>query len=111
MIRRPPGSTRTDTLFPYTPLFRSATPLSRRPRDYVVLFRAEQLRSVRWAGSPEKHVEYGPNGPRLSPRKSFEEWSELVRGTAVPFTAAELRVAGALRTADRTSVVWGKGVS
>src|SRR3546814_875235 len=23
MIRRPPGSTRTDTLFPYTPLFRS----------------------------------------------------------------------------------------
>src|SRR3546814_16900951 len=25
MIRRPPGSTRTDTLFPYTTLFRSST--------------------------------------------------------------------------------------
>src|SRR3546814_15167052 len=25
MIRRPPGSTRTDTLFPYTTLFRSAS--------------------------------------------------------------------------------------
>src|SRR3546814_3079620 len=25
MIRRPPGSTRTDTLFPYTTLFRSPT--------------------------------------------------------------------------------------
>src|SRR3546814_5726261 len=25
MIRRPPGSTRTDTLFPYTTLFRSRT--------------------------------------------------------------------------------------
>src|SRR3546814_15035400 len=25
MIRRPPRSTRTDTLFPYTPLFRSAS--------------------------------------------------------------------------------------
>src|SRR3546814_11789022 len=25
MIRRPPGSTRTDTLFPYTPLCRSAS--------------------------------------------------------------------------------------
>src|SRR3546814_17416186 len=25
MIRRPPGSTRTDTLFPYTTLFRSLT--------------------------------------------------------------------------------------
>lgn len=76
-----------------------AIPLSRRPRDYVVLFRAEQLRSVRWAGSQEKHIEYGPNGPRLTPRKSFEEWSELVKGTAIPFTAAELRVAEALRTA------------
>src|SRR3546814_2371301 len=27
MIRRPPRSTRTDTLFPYTPLFRSAIEL------------------------------------------------------------------------------------
>src|SRR3546814_12655787 len=26
MIRRPPGPTRTDTLFPYTTLFRSGTP-------------------------------------------------------------------------------------
>src|SRR3546814_19587775 len=33
MIRRPPRSTRTDTLFPYTPLFRSSriAPLLRRP--------------------------------------------------------------------------------
>src|SRR3546814_4763416 len=30
MIRRPPGSTRTDTLFPYTTLFRSA-----EARDFV----------------------------------------------------------------------------
>src|SRR3546814_6873007 len=29
MIRRPPRSTRTDTLFPYTTLFRSARPGSR----------------------------------------------------------------------------------
>src|SRR3546814_12043092 len=27
MIRRPPGSTRTDTLFPYTTLFRSRVPV------------------------------------------------------------------------------------
>lgn len=76
-----------------------AIPLSRRPRDYVVLFRAEQLRSVRWAGKQEKTVEHGPNGPRLSPRKSFEAWSQLVKGTALPFAPAHLRVAEALRTA------------
>ncbi|MEA3390858.1 MAG: HWE histidine kinase domain-containing protein [Pseudomonadota bacterium] len=76
-----------------------AIPLSRRPRDYVVLFRAEQLRSVRWAGQQDKHVEDGPDGPRLSPRKSFEAWSQLVQGRALPFTPAELRVAETLRTA------------
>src|SRR3546814_13906278 len=33
MIRRPPRSTRTDTLFPYTTLFRSNEPEGRRPDD------------------------------------------------------------------------------
>src|SRR3546814_1067568 len=32
MIRRPPRSTRTDTLFPYTTLFRSEEPLGHRHR-------------------------------------------------------------------------------
>src|SRR3546814_13398180 len=32
MLRRPPRSTRTDTLFPYTTLFRSAGPFDRRQR-------------------------------------------------------------------------------
>src|SRR3546814_5843882 len=40
MIRRPPRSTRTDTLFPYTTLFRSpipaAPPVTRRTPVYVV---------------------------------------------------------------------------
>jgi light-regulated signal transduction histidine kinase (bacteriophytochrome)/CheY-like chemotaxis protein len=76
-----------------------AIPLSRSPRDYVVLFRRERLEAVRWAGNPEKEVVYGPNGPRLSPRKSFEIWSELVRGTSQPFTTAELAVAETLRVA------------
>jgi light-regulated signal transduction histidine kinase (bacteriophytochrome)/CheY-like chemotaxis protein len=75
-----------------------AIPLSRAPRDYVVLFRAERLRTVRWAGNPENPVEYGPHGARLTPRKSFEAWSQLVKGRALPFSEAELRVARALRT-------------
>lgn len=74
-----------------------AIPISRSPRDYVVLFRQEIVRSVRWAGDPHKPVEYGPNGPRLTPRKSFEIWSELVRHHSQPFSAAERRVAETIR--------------
>ncbi|MEG3124255.1 HWE histidine kinase domain-containing protein [Sphingomonas sp. GB1N7] len=76
-----------------------AIPTSRSPRDYVVLFRTERLHAVRWAGNPEKEIQYGPNGPRLTPRKSFEAWSKLVEGTSLPFTTAELQVAETLRVA------------
>src|SRR3546814_18410686 len=35
MIRRPPRSTRTDTLFPYTTLFRSQLTVLRQDRTYI----------------------------------------------------------------------------
>ncbi|HTG37777.1 HWE histidine kinase domain-containing protein [Sphingomonas sp.] len=74
-----------------------ALPISRSPRDYVLLFREERIRSVNWGGDPHKPASWGPNGARLSPRKSFEAWREEVRGRAEPFTDAELRVAEMLR--------------
>src|SRR3546814_3723577 len=42
MIRRPPRSTRTDTLFPYTTLFRSKTPRC-TPRDPALAVCTVQL--------------------------------------------------------------------
>jgi light-regulated signal transduction histidine kinase (bacteriophytochrome)/CheY-like chemotaxis protein len=74
-----------------------AIPISRSPRDYVVLFRREMIHAVRWAGDPHKPVEYGPNGPRLTPRESFAEWKELVEGRSKSFTPSEQRVAETLR--------------
>lgn len=75
-----------------------AIPISRSPRDYVILFRAEKVRSVRWAGDPEKAMEEDAHGVRLSPRKSFEAWRQLVQGVSESFTSAEQRVAEAVRT-------------
>jgi len=74
-----------------------ALPVSRSPRDYIVLFRREQLREVNWAGNPEKAIELGPNGPRLTPRKSFEIWKEERRGQSRPWTEEETLAADALR--------------
>ncbi|RYE58842.1 MAG: GAF domain-containing protein [Rhizobiaceae bacterium] len=75
-----------------------AIPISRTSRDYVILFRSEKVRSVRWAGDPEKAMAEDDNGVRLSPRKSFEAWRQLVQGMSEPFTSAEQRVAEAVRT-------------
>ena len=74
-----------------------ALPISRTPRDYLVLFRREIARSVSWAGNPEKPVEVGPNGIRLTPRKSFEAWQQVVRGQSAAWKSAERRAADALR--------------
>lgn len=74
-----------------------ALPVSRTPRDYVVLFRKEHLREVNWAGNPEKAVQLGPNGARLTPRKSFEIWKEERRGHSRPWTAEEISSAESLR--------------
>lgn len=73
-------------------------PISLTPGECVVLFRQEYLREVHWAGDPHKPAEYGVNGPRLTPRKSFEAWAETVQGRSRPFTPAEVRVAEMLRT-------------
>src|SRR3546814_17402660 len=53
MIRRPPRSTRTDTLFPYTTLFRSIG-LSKIPR--VVDMFARRLRRVDHRERSEEHT-------------------------------------------------------
>src|SRR3546814_16139664 len=43
MIRRPPRSTRTDTLFPYTTLFRSASGDPVRNPKRVIMLRSQAL--------------------------------------------------------------------
>ena len=74
-----------------------ALPVSRRPRDYLVLFRREAVQEVTWAGNPDKPVELGPNGARLQPRKSFEAWAETVHGQSLPWTDGEVGAAESLR--------------
>jgi len=74
-----------------------ALPVSRAPRDYIVLFRKEFAHSVHWAGNPEKPVQLGPNGARLTPRESFALWREEKRGFSRPWTPDEIAAAESLR--------------
>src|SRR3546814_15080227 len=70
MIRRPPRSTRTDTLFPYTTLFRSHRPRCRSCRAWSFLLPGRY--------APPRHVvpsyvrpEYGPWQPGGRARPIF----------------------------------------
>src|SRR3546814_12845008 len=68
MIRRPPRSTRTDTLFPYTTLFRSVD-RGRRPR-WPDRARPDHLRVVAWppARAARRGVQQGAGRDRKSTR-------------------------------------------
>ena len=72
-------------------------PVSRSPRDYFVLWRREVKQTVTWAGNPAKPAEPGPNGDRLTPRKSFAAWQEEVAGRSQPWTASEIALAESIR--------------
>ncbi len=72
-------------------------PVSRKQRDFIVLFRREIAKSIRWAGKPEKEMTHGPFGPRLTPRKSFAAWQETVSGHCAEWTTAQISAAETLR--------------
>src|SRR3546814_2068583 len=74
MIRRPPISTRTDTLFPYTTLFRSALHGHREPtraRARGPVAGPERLRGARWPARTQ------PRHRSATRHRSEEHTSEL----------------------------------
>lgn len=74
-------------------------PISRVPRDYILLFRRERLSEIRWGGNPAKPAEAGTESERISPRKSFAAFAELVRGKSNPFSDRDQRIGEAIRQA------------
>ncbi|MFU1682283.1 HWE histidine kinase domain-containing protein [Phaeobacter piscinae] len=75
-----------------------AIPISKRPRDYLILCRRSISQTVAWAGDPTKPMDVGPNGVRLTPRKSFEAWQETVEWRSAPWADNSLHSANMLRT-------------
>ncbi len=57
------------------------------------------VQTLDWAGNPDKVYEIGPLGDRLTPRKSFSIWKEMVKQQAKPWTDADREIAEAVRAA------------
>jgi len=74
--------------------------------DHVLLwFRPEVPQTVRWAGDPSLPLERNMHDARISPRRSFAEWVEQVKGAAVPWEETEIEQAADLRAAIVTIVM------
>src|SRR3546814_21200378 len=73
MIRRPPSSTRTDPLFPYTTLFRSKFSIA--IPDAALADLRQRLALTRWLAEPAGAAwQYGSNGDYM--RRFVARWQK-----------------------------------
>ncbi|MBD2181433.1 GAF domain-containing protein [Planktothrix sp. FACHB-1355] len=71
--------------------------------NYVLWFRPEVIQTVNWAGNPHEPAQIqekmADGSLRLSPRKSFEMWKEIVKLKSLPWKKCEIDAADELRNA------------
>ncbi|MFB2896198.1 ATP-binding protein [Aerosakkonemataceae cyanobacterium BLCC-F50] len=77
--------------------------LSQTQNHYVLCFRPEVVQTVNWAGNPYEPAEITKimedGSLRLSPRKSFELWKEIVKFKSLPWKECEIEAVHELRNA------------
>ncbi len=71
--------------------------ISRLHPSYLIWFRREVVQTVTWAGNPTKFPDHATG--RVHPRRSFDQWKQVVRGRSLPWDGQLLQAAGDLRHA------------
>ncbi len=71
-----------------------ALELSKQANDYILYFKPEIQETRIWAGDPDKPLDAGKT--YLHPRKSFEQWTETVKGRSLVWSQNEQDIAQTL---------------
>jgi chemotaxis family two-component system sensor kinase Cph1 len=72
--------------------------LSAELSEYILWFKPERLENITWAGDPNKPVEQSANGSmQISPRHSFDAWSQEVSGKSEVWLDEEIKSVARLR--------------
>jgi len=71
--------------------------LSHLSGDYLIWLRKEKAMEVSWAGDPTKNKSFDHVKGRLTPRKSFDRWKEIVADRAEPWNEKEIATAKVLK--------------
>ena len=68
-------------------------PIGMYSDDIVIWFRKARIKSVNWAGNPEKPIEQTKAGYRLTPRSSFNLWQTTVKGHSKNWSFTDIETA------------------
>src|SRR3546814_1277782 len=108
MIRRPPRSTRTDTLFPYTTLFRSlevthgASTLGLSLHDFLTMLKEEGLATL--PGTAAEILDDEVRAIICPDKVNTAEWLEVMRTAhAVGLRSTATIMFGHVRSEEHTS--------
>ncbi len=71
--------------------------LGQSDKDFLIWFRPEVVQTVNWGGNPENKASYDEEKQRLTPRKSFEKWTQDLTGVAEAWKDYEISAARMLR--------------
>ncbi|AYV45350.1 hypothetical protein CFHF_02860 [Caulobacter flavus] len=94
---------RSENVFPGAGAFRSwasglmGVVIERAPLLAVLWTRAEEVEVVRWAGDPYRTAKAAGGDGALTPRASFDAWTETVRGRSRPWSSSQTEAALRLR--------------
>ncbi|MCG9970389.1 ATP-binding protein [Christiangramia crocea] len=71
--------------------------LGRSNKDFLMWFRPEVVQNVSWGGNPDKKASFDEEKQRMTPRKSFEKWTQKLTGVSDPWLDYQISAAKAIR--------------
>jgi len=73
--------------------------------EYILGFRPEVLRTIKWGGNPNQAIQMEADGKTYHPRNSFATYQEIVKHTSLPWLPEEIDAAEALRSAVLEKII------
>lgn len=74
-----------------------AVKLGNSDNDFLMWFRPEVVQNVSWGGNPDKMANFDEEKQRITPRKSFEKWTQKLTGFSDSWQDYQISAAKAIR--------------
>ncbi|HEX8356095.1 MAG TPA: PAS domain-containing protein, partial [Segetibacter sp.] len=72
-------------------------PIEVEAGNFIIGFRGEKVRNVKWAGNPHEAITFEAGSTAYHPRNSFQVWKQTVRNSSQPWSPEEIEIIEKLR--------------